>query len=636
MKIKRFLCYLFSLSLIIVSAFSCFALPISANELSAEEDDQKVYSRATIEHDFSDSRIMVVMNYDVSMELNDCSVEDFPELNLKSVTDLSSSTREKASEQLEKINQAFFNRTSLENEEIVSYKHYNQVICLELEETGKDKVLEAIELIQNREDVIYAGPDYPIYIHTDVDSGRFADEDYEYYAGIRAQYDDIIQLPEAWIISSGSSSIKVGVIDTGIEGTHPALTSRIDVSLSRDLTNGTYASVNQVTDYWGHGTHVAGIIGAVAVNEESIRGVCGDVTLVSLRVFDESGCGYSSNLGLAVNYAELNNIPILNFSGGWTTYRPTQFETYFDSNIVLKNIIENYSGLLICCAGNECESNDAYEVYPSNWILPNLISVGASDLEDTRAYFSNYSDTKVDVFAPGDMILSTYPLQQCLQGINRLATSIHADDGYHVDDGTSMATPFVTGVAALMLANNPNLKPHEIKCIIMRNVDCCDPNCVNCTCSDGFICDDCEGAFKADCVSGGRLNAYKALIDSTPGHYYACDLEGTTHSVYCEYCGYEAKVEEFGYYINTGNSSTHNIFCYDCELLYSESHTFSYTNISVVSGHTATCGKCGYSGVQNHDWMLRNGVYRCLKCSVQTTIIPGGGVLSVKDEEQDE
>ena len=582
MKIKRFLCYLFSLSLTIVSTLFCFSLPTSANEISIEEEEQKVYSQATIEDDFSDSRIMVVLKHDISMELKEYSTEDFSEVGIKSVTDLASATREKATVQLEKINNAFFKRSSLENEEIISYKNYNQVICLELENTGKDKVLEAIDIIKDREDVLYVGPDYPIYIHSLDEYGRSVDNDYQYYAGIRTQYADIIQLPEAWSVSTGSSSIKVGVIDTGIDGTHPELEDRIDVYMSRDLTNRTYETVDEVTDYWGHGTHVAGIIGASGANGESVFGVCWDVTLVSLRVFDESGCGYSYNLGLAINYAESRDIPILNFSGAWTTLNPINFENYFDSNTALRNMIENYSGLFVCSAGNESESNDEFEVYPSNWSLPNLISVGASDLEDTRASFSNYSSTKVDVFAPGDSILSSYPTQQCLEGINRLRGSIHVDNGYHVDDGTSMAAPFVTGVAALMLSNNPNLKAHEIKCLIMRNVD------------------DCGDEFDDDCLSGGRLNAYKALTGAV-NHAYTHVNDADGERIVCDYCKHSCDAPV-------------------------------YRNINVARGHTVSCLECDYSYTESHTWFSYQINYKCVYCNAITTTAPG--IMSLRKDEQ--
>ena len=160
---KKLVCFIISFSLTFLVILPNSTFLVSAGESLVEEEDQKFYSRATIEDDFSDNTIMVVLKHDVSMELKEYSIEDFPEVGIKSVTDLSASAREKASVQLEKINYAFFNRTSLENEEVVSYKNYNQVICLELEERGKDKVLSAIEIIEDREDIIYAGPDFPIY-----------------------------------------------------------------------------------------------------------------------------------------------------------------------------------------------------------------------------------------------------------------------------------------------------------------------------------------------------------------------------------------------------------------------------------------------------------------------------------------
>ena len=205
-------------------------------------------------------------------------------------------------------------------------------------------------------------------------------------------------------------------------------------------------------DLSGHGTHVAGIIGAQGNNEIGISGVAWNIRLVSLRVFDSNGYGYLSDVKRAIDFATNENIPILNYSGGSSS----------DHN-GCKKAIENYPGLFVCAAGNDNQDNDSHGYFPGNYNFDNLISVGAINIngnrptslqwqvdENGKPQGSNYGATTVDIFAPGDTIVSTVP------------TSVYSK-GYVRYEGTSMATPHVTGVAALMLSINPNLTPQQIK-----------------------------------------------------------------------------------------------------------------------------------------------------------------------------
>lgn len=149
----------------------------------------------------------------------------------------------------------------------------------------------------------------------------------------------------------------------------------------------------------------------------------------------------------------------------------------------------------MCAAGNDNSNNDNYDSYPANYTYLHTITVGASTASNTKADFSNYGANKVTIFAPGAGVLSCYPTDMCEDGTHDTKNTVHVSDGYHKMSGTSMAAPYVTGVAALMLSTNPSLTPVQIRQRIMDN--CNQYNTLN-----GY------------CVSGGVVNAYKALLNA--------------------------------------------------------------------------------------------------------------------------
>ena len=280
-----------------------------------------------------------------------------------------------------------------------------------------------------------------------------------------------IDLDKAWKINTGSNNIKVGVIDTGIDGDHEDLTDNVDSSLSHSFN-----SLHQsgLVDISGHGTHVAGIIGASGNNNIGVSGVCWDVDLISLRIPNQSGNNIDETLfDDAIAYASLNDIPIVNISS---------YGGIFDSTCY--SSILNYSGLIVCCAGNEGLNLDNnfwnYQAYPACYLSSKILSVGNSDQSDNRAVDSNYGPISVDLFAPGTNIKSTLP-----------------NDEYGCESGTSMAAPMVSGVAALLLSIDPTLTTSQLKSAILGGVDLCD-NLSN------------------KCLTGGRLNAYKSALNVIP------------------------------------------------------------------------------------------------------------------------
>lgn len=341
-----------------------------------------------------------------------------------------------------------------------------------------------IALLEERVDVFSVEPNYVVSIDS------VANDTYVY--SYKQWAINKIDLADAWGVATGSSTVIVGIIDTGIDGDHPDLSHRVNVELSECFGED---FIDPLDDIHGHGTHVAGIIGAEGNNA---TGVCRDVQLVSLRAANNDGTFSLDNIVSAINYAEEENIPILNLSIGGPDYSTTQYAA-----------IQNYSGLVVCSAGNNSQNTDQSMQYPSCYDLDNIISVGASTSNDTlwnsSDQGSNFGILTVDIFAPGEYIWSTY-----------------ADGEYAYMSGTSMAAPHVAGVAALLLSLNPQLTPAEIKARIMIYAE---------------TVYDSEGntVFGTKCVSGKRLNAYMALHSHS---FTITMVDFQKHSANCAECGY--------------------------------------------------------------------------------------------------
>jgi subtilisin family serine protease len=300
-----------------------------------------------------------------------------------------------------------------------------------------------------------------------------------------------MDVPEAWEQSTGSG-VTVAVVDTGVDAEHPDLAGQIatnpgEMGPGRE-SDGEDDDHDGLVDNWrgydfaaddndpsdanGHGTHVAGTIAAVRDNDEGISGVAPDAMVLVLRALGDDGTGDWSAVADAFDYAGDLGVPVVNASLGG----PGEMQVVSDA------IAEHPNTLYVVAAGNDARNLNVDTYTPCQVPQPNVLCVGASDSNDAKAGFSNFSPLAVDVFAPGVNVLST-----------RLGT-------YWYNSGTSMATPHVAGEAALLLARHPSLSAGQIKQAIL---DSAEP----------------KDALEAYGHGGGRANAAAAvaLFDAGDG-----------------------------------------------------------------------------------------------------------------------
>ena len=239
-----------------------------------------------------------------------------------------------------------------------------------------------------------------------------------------------IDAPEAWDLQTGSGEIVIGVIDSGIDYTHPDLANNIWTNPGEIPGNGIDDDENGYIDDvhgWdfvdddpdpmdgnGHGTHVAGTIAAAGNNEIGISGVSWNANLMALRFLNNSGNGLSYHALLALEYATMMGADITNNS--WIG------ESYSGAAQFAINQASNAGSLYVACAGNDRKDNDITPTYPASYLGNNVITVAATTNTDALSSFSNYGANSVDLGAPGSGILST-----------------KTGGGYTTKSGTSMA-----------------------------------------------------------------------------------------------------------------------------------------------------------------------------------------------------
>lgn len=272
------------------------------------------------------------------------------------------------------------------------------------------RVNETVLAYANNAAVEYAEPDYIARAFEVIPDDTYFDQQW----GI-AQ----IMAPQAWDLDTGSSNTKIAILDTGIDQDHEDLTGKITI-------NKNFSDSSTVDDEYGHGTHVAGIAAAVTDNGTGVAGVGYNCSLMNIKVLNDSGSGDYSWIASGITWAADNGAKVINMSlGGKLGSKTLQ-------NAV--NYAWNKGVVVVAAAGNNGNSRPSYPAYYSN-----CIAVAASDINDAKASFSNYGDW-VDVAAPGVNIYSTLPNH---------ANAIGMED-YGSLSGTSMSTPYVAGLAALI------------------------------------------------------------------------------------------------------------------------------------------------------------------------------------------
>ncbi|MGE5429534.1 MAG: S8 family serine peptidase [Syntrophomonadaceae bacterium] len=346
--------------------------------------------------------------------------------------------------------------------------------------TGNMEAL--IQELNSNPEVEYAEPNYIIHISTVPNDPLLKNQ-----LAINGTTMGDISAIDAWDITHGDTSIVVGILDTGIDYLHEDLRANIWTNKNEipgngidDDNNGYIDDIhgwdfvnkdNDPMDDNHHGTHVAGILGAIGNNNVGVAGVAWDVKLAALKFIKSNGEGTTSAAVEAVEYCIANGIKITNNSWGGPAYSMALYDAIAKANTA--------GMIFVAAAGNDGTDNDVIPQYPASFDLPNIISVAATDMNDNLAAFSNYGKTSVDLAAPGVNIFSCTP-----------------NGNYQTLSGTSMATPFVTGAVVLIKSVFPEKNNLEIISKLLSSVDA-------------------KVSLSGKTVTGGRLNLFKPLINSS-------------------------------------------------------------------------------------------------------------------------
>ena len=319
--------------------------------------------------------------------------------------------------------------------------------------TTAGNLSSSLSAFQSLTNVATATPDFRVKLTATPNDTSYASQ-----WALENSADADIDASQAWDYGT-SSSVVVAVIDTGVDYTHVDLAANIWTNTREVAGNGVDDDGNGYTDDirgWnfvsnnnnpaddnGHGTHVAGTIGAVGNNGIGIAGVAWSVKVMALKFMDATGSGNLSDAVAAIDYARVNGAKVINASWGGGG-----FSSLLQSAITR---FQNAGGVFVAAAGNDGANNATTPSYPANY--PNVISVAASTSTGTLASFSNYG-TNVDIVAPGQNILSTIP-----------------GNRYTSYSGTSMASPHVAGAFALLWGQSPTLTATQLVSLVMSNTD---------------------------------------------------------------------------------------------------------------------------------------------------------------------
>jgi len=393
-------------------------------------------------------------------------------------------------------------------------------------------------------DVEYAEPNY-IFTKATVGSVNqtFSVEEVGIMSNSTSSYmatDAPIEVTDAWGVVNYNSVPVVAVIDTGLHLNHPIFANTGAVWQNPGETGSCGPGCNKATngidddgngyvddvhgwnfvsnskvmyDDDGHGTHVAGIVLGVTQDIYSSPFAAAKIKIMPLKFLDGSGYGKTSDAIKAIYYAVNNGATVINNSWGGPSYSSALHEAIAYSY---------YHGTtFLAAAGNSGANNDSLPMYPATYNVPNIIAVAATTDSDAMAYFSNYGKQSVHLASPGVFILSALPPLPKFDY-----------NEYGSMSGTSMAAPFVAGLAALMKAEQPAMLGYQMKQIIMAN-------------SDVVVGAGGQPLLSNKVVSNGRMNVYNtiqatkvAAVDSSqPGYSFVNQDRALASSIAASGCG---------------------------------------------------------------------------------------------------
>ena len=328
--------------------------------------------------------------------------------------------------------------------------------------------------------VQFAEPDYIRHIDATPNDPKYLDgtlwalNNYGQNGG--TSHADIDASP-AWNVLFSASNIVVAILDSGVRYTHEDLSANMWTNPT-DGSHGTnaIAGTSDPSDDNGHGTLMAGVIGAVGNNGKGVVGVAWQVQLMACKCFNSSGTASDSAILACMDYALANGARIISASFDSTGFGQALSNAIFSTSA---------AGILfVASAGNNSVNVDLTPHYPACYGIDNILSVAYTTRNDSLGNFSNYGATNVDLAAPGDQIYSTFASSD---------SSYYPPAGLGINlAGTSFATAYVSGACALTLSKYPT---ESYRQIISRVLNAVDP----------------VPGLAGKCVTGGRLNLYKAL-----------------------------------------------------------------------------------------------------------------------------
>lgn len=568
---------------VLLMMLSCYL--VISNSVVAEA---QVVTNATIDSNFTDDMVLVVLNTNATKKCKAYTVDDFPEIDCLRVDNLSLKTKQDAIEENDR-----------------------QSLHITLKNKSKQNVLDACNMLMKRDDVRMACPNYIMDVALEQEGASNVQSravDVGTISINNSMYDSMLNVNEALSIAS-DNEILVGVIDSGVDFSHPGLINNVRSDLSHFVNyDGTLTAPTQ--DNVGHGTMVAGIIAGERNNESHYGGICPSAKIVS---YDYVMYGAPNISIVALNSiitdAEENGIKILNWSG--------EILANGEQVVSLQEVIDGYNGLLVTIAANTEDGKNSLEddtppdftginidtsanLYPAKLTCDNIIVVAGHNRSGTIYYQSNYGPISVDLFAPGESVVSAVPLNMCG---STCSNNSHVSNGYHHDSGTSFAAPYVAGVAALIWSKYPNLSASAVKERILSNVVTYAP-------------------LNGLCVTGGYLNAYKALNDCDDSHAFEDPSSPTStgHKLTCP-CG-EETTELHTYSYSDVTNTTHKQTCTACSYNTVVPHLWMVTS-RTVTGHIKQCA-CGHTVDELHTWVQNAlGGYICSVCRQTGNFTPG-------------